>query len=71
MKMQMVLTFRSGVQVRVDVAEVPAVRKNFTTGAVGDLSWSNADEWSARLVDFDMAQLACVHVEQYHAPESP
>lgn len=62
--MKMVLTFRSGVQVRVDVTEVPDIRRNAATGAVGDLSWRNPDDWSAYLIDFDISQLACVHVER-------
>lgn len=71
MKMQMVLTFRSGVQVRVDVADVPTIRPNNLTGTVGNLGWITPDDWSACLVDFDMAQLACVHVERYHEPTAP
>lgn len=63
MNMKMVLTFKSGVQVRVDVGEVPKIRRNTLTGAVGDLSWTNPNEWTSRLVDFDMSELACVHVE--------
>lgn len=71
MRMKMVLTFKSGVQVRVDVDQVPGIRRNVVTGAVGDLSWSSADDWSERLVDFDMSQLACVHVERWHEPQAP
>lgn len=60
--MKMVITLRSGVQVRVDVDEGYAHRS--LTNELMELSWTTSDDWRAKLSSVTLDQVDCVHFER-------
>lgn len=56
----MQITFKSGAQIMVDVAECSS--RGRAGGGIGDLRWDTPENWRAKLVNFDINEVVAVVV---------
>lgn len=59
--MKMVLTFKSGAQIRIDVTEYTACPN--IMGGIDSLRWTTPDTWKTKLSCVDLNEVAAIHAE--------
>lgn len=57
--MKLEITFKSGAQVTVDVAEF-STKRNQISNTYAELNWTTPGGWTRKLHSVDMDQIACL-----------